>query len=236
MRTKSKYMRTFGTEKNYAVWDDQITELLVQERTTSTTFPINPDEVMPRYLKGAEEQKARTEKKAEVFTPPAIVDVMNDMVGEGLTRTIRDYIKRTVLEVTCGEAPFLTTRYDAATGAEISVNDRTGLLDRKFLCIPKSFDKDRYMECATAALKSAYGYEWQYDSLFLARRNILMTTIEHYEDRFGEEPDYSSVYHWATIISYNLIRMDGVSLCLPETDIPARTMNWETGRFERFDS
>ena len=41
-------MRTFGTEKNYAVWDDQVTEILLQERTTGTEFPINPNEVMPR--------------------------------------------------------------------------------------------------------------------------------------------------------------------------------------------
>ena len=229
-------MRTFGTEKNYAVWDDQITELLVQERTTATTFPINPDEVMPRYLKRAEEKKKRAMAKGEVFTPFCIVEQMNDSLDEHFSGTLGDYIKRKVLEVTCGEAPFLTTRYDAATGVEISVNDRTGLLDRKLLCIPESFDKNRYVECATAALKSAYGYEWQYDSLFLARRNILMTTIEHYEDRFGSEPDYDQVALWANIISYNLIRMDGVSPCLPETDIPAKVMNWETGKMERFDS
>lgn len=228
-------MRTFGTEKNYAVWDDQITELLVQERTTATTFPINPDEVMPRYLKRVEEQKARTEKKAEVFTPFSIVEQMDDNVDKHFSGTLGDYIKSTVLEVTCGEAPFLTTRYDAATGVEISVNERTGFLDRKLHCIPEFFDKNRYVECATAALKSVYGYEWQYDSLFLARRNLLMTTIEHYEDRFGSEPDYDKVVLWANIISYNLIRMDGISMCLPETDIPAKVMNWETGKMERFD-
>ena len=43
-------MRTFGTEKNYAVWNNQVTETLLQERTTGTRFPINPEEVMPRYL------------------------------------------------------------------------------------------------------------------------------------------------------------------------------------------
>lgn len=49
------------------------------------------------------------------------------------------------------------------------------------------------------------------------------------------EPDYDQVAHWADIISYNLIRMDGISMCIPETHIPARTMNWETAKFERFD-
>lgn len=225
-------MRTFGTEKNYAVWDDQITETLLQERTTAARFPINPDEVMPRYLKAAMEQKSRTKKKAEVFTPYEIVKKMNDSVHKDFRGTRETFIKQRELEVTCGEAPFLTTRYDAASGKEISVENRTGLLDRKLRCIPDVLDRDGYAECATEALKAVYGFEWQYDSLFLARRNLLMTTIEHYVDRFGTEPGYEQVLQWATIISFNIFRMDGVSLCFPETNIPAMTMNWETGKME----
>ena len=228
-------MRTFGTEKNYAVWDDQITETLLQERTTAARFPINPDDVMPRYMKAAMDQKSRTKKKAEVFTPVSIVKKMEDSIDKDYKGSLGDYIKKRVLEVTCGEAPFLTTRYDAATGEEISVQDRTGYLDRKLLCVPEVVGKEGFIECATEALKAVYGYEWQYDSLFLARRNLLMTTLEHYYDRFGEEPAYELVSLWATIISYNIFRMDGVSMCFPETDIPAKVMDWETGTFERFD-
>ena len=139
------------------------------------------------------------------------------------------------MEATCGEAPFLTTRYEATTGDEIPVQDRTGYLDRKLLCVPEVVGKEGFIECATEALKAVYGYEWQYDSLFLARRNLLMTTLEHYYDRFGEEPAYELVLQWATIISYNVFRMDGISLCFPETNIPAKVMDWETGTFERFD-
>lgn len=228
-------MRTFGTEKNYAVWDDQITETLLQERTTAARFPINPDEVMPRYMKAAMDQKSRTKKKAEVFTPVSIVKKMEDSIDKDYKGSLGDYIKRRVLEVTCGEAPFLTTRYDAATGEEIPVRDRTGYLDRKLLCVPEVVGKEGFIVCATEALKAVYGYEWQYDSLFLARRNLLMTTLEHYYDRFGEEPAYELVSLWATIISYNVFRMDGVSMCFPDTDIPAKVMDWETGTFERFD-
>lgn len=228
-------MRTFGSEKSYAVWDDRITATLLRERTTSTSFPINPDDVMPRYLKESGEQKSRTASKAEVFTPYCIIKKMNDMVEEGYKGSIEDFIKAKVLEVTCGEAPFLTTRYDAATGEEYAIRDRTGLVDRKLYCIPDFVDEEGYVECASVALKSAYGYEWQYDSLFLARRNVLMTTIEHYVDRFGAEPEYDAVSEWATTISYNLIRMDGISMCLPETTIPAKIMNWDTGKLERFD-
>ena len=228
-------MRTFSNEKSFAVWDEQITETLLQERTSGTRFPINPDEVMPRYMKEAGEQKSRTAKKAEVFTPVSIVKKMEDSLDKDFNGSLGDYIKKTVLEVTCGEAPFLTTRYDAATGEEIPVRERTGYLDRKLLCVPEEVGKEGFLECATEALKAVYGYEWQYDSLFLARRNLLMTTLENYYDRFGEDPAYEQVSLWATIISYNVLRMDGVSMCLPETNIPAKVMNWEAGMFERFD-
>lgn len=225
-------MRTFESEKNYAVWNDSITKTLLKERTTSTTFPINPDEVMPRYLKAAQEQKDRTDSKAEVFTPYEIVKKMNDMCEEEYAGDIESFIKSKVLEITCGEAPFLATRYDVATGKKIPLEKRIGLLDRKLRCIPGIVGKEGWKECATAALKSVYGYEWQFDNLFLARRNLLMDTIEWYVDRFGEEPGYNWVSYWAEIISYNIFRMDGVSLCIPETKIPAKTMNWETGRME----
>lgn len=227
-------MRTFGTEKNYAVWDDKVTETLLWERTTGTQFPINPDEVMPRYLKEQEEQKSRTDNKAEVFTPYEIIEKMNDMVEEDCAEIIL-YIKKKVLEITCGEAPYLTTRYDAVSGENIPVEKRVGLLDRKLSSIPKEIGKELYIRCADEALKASYGYEWQFDSLFLARRNLLMTTIEHYESVWGTEPDYETVLNWATIISYNIFRMDGVSMCLPYTKTPALVMNWEEGKIERFD-
>lgn len=230
-------MRTFGSEKNYAVWNNQITETLLQERTTAARFPINPDEVMPRYLKAQKDRKSRTKENAEVFTPYDLVEEMNDSIHKDFQGTREEFIKQKEMEITCGEAPYLTTRYDATTGEEISIEKRTGLLDRKLHCIPgieDGVDEEKYAEAATEALKAVYGFEWQYDSLFLARRNLLMTTLEHYYDRFKEEPAYEQVLQWATIISYNLIRMDGITLCLPETDIPAMTMNWESGRLEWF--
>lgn len=226
-------MKTFGKEKNYAVWDDRITETLLWERTTGTKFPINPDEVMPRYLKTREEQKSRTKKKGEVFTPYEIIEKMNDAVEADCAEIIL-YIKKKVLEATCGEAPFLTTRYDAVSGKEIPIDKRVGLLDRKLNSIPKEVGKELYIRCADEALKASYGYEWQFDSLFLARRNLLMTTIEHYESVWGTEPDYETVLNWANIISYNIFRMDGISMCIPETNIPTMVVDWHTGKLEAF--
>ena len=209
-----------------------IREILLQERTTGTRFGINPDEVLPRYMKLAATRKERKKTKAEVFTPIEIVKKMNDYFEKDFTGSDIDYIKRRVLEVTCGEAPYLTTRYDFCTGRTIPIKERVGLLDRKL----QHIHTDNEMEwCIQAefALKSTFGYEWQEDSLYIARMNVLLSVVESFVDKFGKNP--SDIVRWAEIVSYNLIRMDGVSLCLPETDTPAIVMNWEEGKMERFD-
>ena len=69
--------------------------------------------------------------------------------------------------------------------------------------------------------------------MFLARRNVLLTVVESFEDKFGKEP--TEVEKWAEIISYNIFRMDGVTMCFPETESPVKIMNWDTGNIERFD-
>jgi hypothetical protein len=48
-------------------------------------------------------------------------------------------------------------------------------------------------------------------------------------------PDQDDIKEWATIISYNIFRMDGVTLCIPETNIKSKVMNWETNKIENFD-
>lgn len=213
----------------------EIIDILLQERTTETTLNINPSEVFPRYQKISSVQKNRTKDKAEVFTPVSIVKKMNDNFDSNFEGNYFDYITRKCLEVTCGEAPFLTTRYDAATGEDIPVKERVGLLDRKLQHIPNQVDIEVWINLANTALTSTYGYEWQEDSIFLARENLLLTTIEHYMDVFKSEPEFEVICNWAVIISYNIFRMDGITMCIPETDTPALVMNWETNQLERFD-
>ena len=41
------------------------------------------------------------------------------------------YVDSRRLEITCGEAPYLVSRYDAETGEVIPIRERIGLLDRK---------------------------------------------------------------------------------------------------------
>jgi len=212
--------------------DIKIVGILLNERTTGGKLNINPDGVVPRYKKGMDVQQNRTKEKAEVFTPYELVKKMNDSFDEGYTGSDLDYIKRKVLEVTCGEAPFITSLYDASTGEQIPMERRTGLLDRKLQRIHTDDEKE-WCKMAELSLKSTYGYEWQEDSLFLARRNVLSAVIESFITKFGKEP--TEMEKWAEIVSWNIFRMDGVSMCLPETEIPVKVMNWDKGETERFD-
>lgn len=212
--------------------DKNIKEILLEERTTGGKLNVNVDEVIPRHLKSLDVQQDRTKTKAEVFTPVEVVKRMNDVFDENYKGSDEDYIKRKVLEVTCGEAPFLTTLYDVSNGKVIPMNERVGLLDRKLQRITTNDEKE-WCRLAEIALKSTYGYEWQEDSLFLARMNVLSSVVESFTTKFGKEP--TEVEKWAKIISFNLFRMDGVSMCIPETEIPVKVMNWDKGEMERFD-
>lgn len=198
------------------------------------SLSINSDNIRPRYLKLQSEQKSRTKEKAEVFTPISIVKKMNEDFDSNLSCSDIDYIKRVCLEVTCGEAPFLTSRYDASTGEDIPIHNRVGLLDKKLQRI-SSTSITEWSELALSALKSTYGYEWQEDSIYIARKNLLFTTIEHFMFVFNEEPNEDILSKWANVISFNIFKMDGVTMCIPETDKPAMIMNWNTNQMERFD-
>ena len=46
-------------------------------------------------------------------------------------KTWQKYVDSKRLEITCGEAPFLTSRYDTTTGEVLVVNQRIGIIDRK---------------------------------------------------------------------------------------------------------
>lgn len=51
-----------------------------------------------------------------------------------------DYIKSIRLEISCGEAPYLISRYDTVTGKTIDIKNRIGLLDRKFRVLNENVD------------------------------------------------------------------------------------------------
>lgn len=114
-------------------------------------------------------------------------------VCKGRTPAWVQYVQSRRLEVTCGEAPFLASRYDAATGEMIPVARRIGILDRKLRVVSENAaTEDEWCKYATHAVQSTYGYEYQGDNLLLARVNLLLTYAEHLQARWQRKPTKKS--------------------------------------------
>ena len=134
-------------------------------------------------------------------------------VCKGRTPAWVRYVQSRRLEVTCGEAPFLASRYDAATGEMIPVARRIGILDRKLRVVSENAaTEDEWRKYATHAVQSTYGYEYQGDNLLLARVNLLLTYAEHLQARWRRKPTKEELQPIANIISWNLWQMDGLHL------------------------
>lgn len=179
--------------------------------------------IQPRATKTREEQTARTKDKAEVFTPSWVCNAQNNLVdnawfGDGLAnqfntenpdhtwttnhesikspdgKTWRSYVRAPRMELTCGEAPYLCSHYDAVSGQQIPVNERIGLLDRKLRVVSENATTSgEWLEWAKIALRSTYGYKFQGDSLLIAHETVFMTFVDFYQHKFGREvPSHSN--------------------------------------------
>lgn len=134
------------------------------------------------------------------------------------SKTWKDYIKDKRLEIACGEAPYIASRYDATTGKFIPVSERIGILDRKLRIISENVDSPKeWVNAAQIAYQSTYAYEWQGDSLLLAREAILYTFIENYILKFEKKPTLESIKSIADIISWNVWQMDGLKGTIPNS-------------------
>ena len=200
--------------------------------------------IRPRVEKSREEQTARVRNKAEVFTPSWVCNAQNnlidsawfgrenvfntetekgwvptaDKIGFPEGKSWQDYVKANRLEISCGEAPYLASRYDTVTGEPIQIVRRIGLLDRKLRVVCENCDSEpEWMQWATKAVKSIYGYDWQGDNVLLARENLLLTFAEYYEYKFGVPaiPDY--LVSIAKILAWNVWQMDGIKFVIPNS-------------------
>lgn len=195
------------------------------------------DLIQPRTAKSRTEQTRRTKDKAEVFTPLNIVKQMNDDVEHNLPlptgHAWQDYIAVKWLEITCGEGPFIASRYDPTSSSKqvihpYNVKRRVGFLDRKLRVVNKRCANiDDWLYWAEVALKACYGYEFQGDSLLIARENVLMTINDFYKVKFEDNTNLASqaeadgglsttqLEHFAEIISWNIFQMDGLTYTIP---------------------
>ncbi|MFA6257905.1 MAG: restriction endonuclease subunit M [Candidatus Paceibacterota bacterium] len=176
--------------------------------------------IQPRAAKSLIEQRHRTKDKAEVFTPLNIVNQINKVVENHLPNknNWQEYVRELKLEITCGEAPFIVSRYDptADTGKLKKLDKRVGFLDKKLKTVSKYCqNKKEWIFWAKEAFKASYGYEWQGDNILLARENLLYTFIDYYKDKFKRIPTPRAQEEFAEIISWNIFQMDGLKYVVP---------------------
>lgn len=222
--------------------DDEIT----LAKITGTSAGV----IEPRIAKELERQSWRTKNHAEVFTPSWLCNQMNNDIDEvwfgrrdvfnregkqGWTlnpepvvfprRKGRDwhaYVESPRLEIACGEAPFVCSRYDAVTGRAIPVGERIGFLDRKLRVISeKTRSRKEWVKQALTALAASYGFEYQGDNLLIARINVFETFCEYFFDRWGQIPGEVELDRAAQIVSWNFWQMDGLTGTVPTGELAA---------------
>ena len=206
---------------------------------TKEILPVTSCVIQPRFAKSNHKKKSRVRERAEVFTPTWICEKQNYLVNKIFFSKLRaweDYVKATRLEITCGEAPYLVSRYDATSGETIPLKKRIGLLDKKFRVINKNVSSiEDWVKWAKAAVQSVYGYEFQGDNLFLARKNIFESVVEYYAEKFSFNPSITlPINFWdevAKIISWNLWQMDGLTSAIPYY-VPTKKNPAQTNLFE----
>jgi hypothetical protein len=210
--------------------------------------------IRPRVLKSKENQTDRSKDMAEVFTPSWVCNAQNNLVDEAWfgckdifnvensenhtweamtdkivfpkEKTWKDYVRATRMEMTCGEAPYLASRYDTTTGEPIPLQQRIGLLDRKLRIVSENTETSGdWLKWAQVAYMNTYGYEWQGDNLLLAREALLWTFIEYYQVKFGKSPLVRSINYIAYIISWNIWQMDGLRGTPPDYPSPGEILD-----------
>ena len=240
------YSKNIDIREDYLLKKDNLLELLLQDKTTSKNILWATDSyltigemflpqseiktelvtgdfgtlIQPRAIKSKEEQLYRTRDKAEVFTPLSIVKQMNEACDK-VSVTENDwqqYVALLKLEITCGEAPYIVSRYDPVSDSQelLPLNERVGFLDKKLSIVSKYCNaQEDWLKWAKIAFQSSYGYEWQGDSLLIARENLLYTFIDYYEEKFKETPCLEFQKEIAEIIVWNIFQMDGLKYVIP---------------------
>lgn len=200
--------------------------------------------IQPRVYKTLELQKQRTKVNAEVFTPSWICCLMNNHLDDvwfgrkdvfnkmkdkswratnrpiefptSGSKTWQEYVDSRRIEITCGEAPYLVSRYDTTTGKVLDITHRIGILDRKLRVVNENTnDEAEWIKWALRAYQATYGYEYQGDNLLIARINMLMTFVDYMQARWNRNPTEDELKAVAFIISWNIWQMNGLTYKTP---------------------
>ena len=241
--TKTNILWATDDYKNYGELYQAQSEISVQSITGKYAGII-----APRTSKSRDLQISRTKGKAEVFTPSWICNEQNNLVDEAwfgrkdvfnhskdkswISTTTKiefsdkrsknwmAYVDERRMEITCGEAPYLTSRYDATTGEIIPLKQRIGLLDRKLRVVSENVSNESdWLKWSRRAFEAIYGFEYQGDNLLLARENLLATYTDYMFDYLHRKPTEAELITIAEIISWNLWQMDGLTGYPPYSDV-----------------
>ncbi len=212
--------------------------------TVKSITGLRGNVIKPRTEKSQKEQRQRIKNKAEVFTPSWVCNRQNNLIDNawfgrenvfnvetenGWTtnadkvifpdsegKTWQDYVKANRLEITCGEAPYLTSRYDTVSGEFIELHNRIGLLDRKLRIVSENVDIEaEWIKWAYIAYKAIYGFDFQGDNVLIARENLLFTFIDSYIAKFDVPPIKEYLIQIAKILAWNIWQMDGLKYVIP---------------------
>lgn len=241
--TKTNILWATDDYKNYGELYQTQSEISVESITGKYAGII-----APRTSKSRDLQISRTKGKAEVFTPSWICNEQNNLVDEAwfgrkdvfnhskdknwISTTTKiefskkrsknwmAYVDERRMEITCGEAPYLVSRYDATTGEIIPLQQRIGLLDRKLRVVKENTSSETdWLKWSKRAFESIYGFEYQGDNLLLARENLLATYADYMFDYLHRKPTEAELITIAEIISWNLWQMDGLTGYPPYSDV-----------------
>lgn len=241
--TKTNILWATDDYKNYGELYQAQSEISVESITGKYAGII-----APRTSKSRDLQISRTKGKAEVFTPSWICNEQNNLVDEAwfsrkdvfnhskdknwISTTTKiefskkrsknwmAYVDERRMEITCGEAPYLVSRYDATTGEIIPLQQRIGLLDRKLRVVKENTSSETdWLKWSKRAFESIYGFEYQGDNLLLARENLLATYADYMFDYLHRKPTEAELITIAEIISWNLWQMDGLTGYPPYSDV-----------------
>jgi hypothetical protein len=246
MINQEKNTKNIDIREDYLLKKDNLLEILLQDKTTTKNILWATDSyekmgesylfqseiktelitgdfgslIQPRAIKSKEEQTYRTRDKAEVFTPLTIVKLMNEScdIKRVTKHNWQKYVALLKLEITCGEAPFIVSRYDPVSDSQelLPLSERVGFLDNKMRIVSKYCDTaEDWLKWSKIAFQSSYGYEWQGDSLLIARENLLYTFIDYYQDKYNKTPSLEFQKEIAEIIVCNIFQMDGLKYVIP---------------------
>ncbi len=231
------------TKKNIIWATNQYSKHGNKYRFKSEITSVTQKRIVERNKKNKLDQSKRSKDTAEVFTPSWMCNAQNNQVDncwfnyensfnkecdkswhptkkvEFNNLSWQKYILSTRLEVSCGEAPYIVSRYDTTTSNKIALVNRVGFLDRKLRVIKENVgtNQEDWVHWSLIAIKNVYGFEWQGDNLFLARKNILFSYIDYYFDSFKKLPPLGLLKDVAKIICWNFWQMDGLKFVTPNS-------------------